>query len=208
MMQHRGWACVVAACLVCAVDSRAQHPSWGANRNTDATAGWASNQKCEMTEAAEIAGLKQGAFKANILLTDSHSAIEKWVLLPAAERSRAGRIREVTPGKKIYVPFVVTDYAFPASERMNLSGHVRLVSPDGRTLFDRPRFSTTIGADPRSPSVIVLNPVMDITFDSDDLPGTYTIRVIITDQVHSACAKAEESLQLTDPEALPALRRK
>jgi len=52
-------------------------------------------------EASEIAGLKEGTFKANSLLTDSHSAIAKWVLLPAAHRSHAGRIREDTPGKKI-----------------------------------------------------------------------------------------------------------
>jgi len=72
----------------------------------------------------------------------------------------------------------------------------RLISPDGKTLFDRPRFLETIGADPRSPSVIVMMPVMNITFDTTDLPGTYTIRVTVTDHVHSAYAEAEEEFQL------------
>jgi len=73
---------------------------------------------------------------------------------------------------------------------------VRFMSPAGKTLFAAAKFSETIGPDPRSPSVIVLNPVMDITFDPDDPPGTYTIRVTIKDNVHSVYAKAEEQFQL------------
>lgn len=129
------------------------------------------------TDASETSGLKEADFKANILITDSHDAIEKWVLTPDADRAGTGRIRQVTTGKKYYLPFVVTGYKWPASERMTLIAHVRLISPDGKTQFEAPAFSRTIAADPRSPSVIVLNPVMDYTLDSSDLPGTYTIRV-------------------------------
>ena len=148
------------------------------------------------SDASEISGLKEADFKANILITDSHDAIEKWVLTPEANRAGIGRIRQVTIGKKYYLPFVVTGYKWPASERMTLIAHVRLISPDGKTQFDAPAFSRTIAADPRSPSVIVLNPVMDYTLDSSDLPGTYTVRVTITDRVHSEYAKAEEQFQL------------
>ena len=148
------------------------------------------------TDASETSGLQEGNFKANILITDSHDAIEKWVLTPAANRAGTGRIRQVTTGKKYYLPFVVTDYDWPASERMTLTAHVRLISPDGKIQYECPTFSRTIFADPRSPSVIVLNPVMDYTFESSDLPGTYTIRVTVTDHVHSAYAKAEEQFQL------------
>ena len=149
----------------------------------------------DAAEAREIAGLKPAPFKANILITDSHSAIEKWVLLPATEKPRAGRIQKVTPGTKIYVSFVVTDYNFPVSESMNLTYHTRFVKPNGKVL-DIPPTSATVGADPRSPSVIVLNPVLDITFDSDDSPGTFTFSVLIIDHVHASYAKAEEHLDL------------
>jgi len=131
-----------------------------------------------------------------MLITYSHDAIEKWVLMPEANRAGAGRIRQVTTGKKYYLPFVVTDYKWPASERMTLTAHVRLISPDGKTQFESPMFSRTIFADPTSPSVIVLTAVLDYTFDSSDSPGTYTIRVTVTDHVHSAYAKAEEQFQL------------
>ena len=40
---------------------------------------------------------------------------------------------------------------------------------------------------------------MDITFDSTDIPGTYTFRLTIVDHVHSTYAKAEEKLELVQP---------
>lgn len=146
-------------------------------------------------QVAGAAGLST-SFQANILITDSKSAIEKWVLLPVANRPGAGRLHQVTPGMKIYLPFVVTNYNFPASENMNLTAHVRISGPDGKTLLDEPRMSGAIKPDPRSPNVIVLNPVIDLTFDASDLPGTYTIRVTIADNVHGTDASAEETFQL------------
>ena len=110
------------------------------------------------TDPTETAGLTEAKFKANILITDSDAATEKWVLMPAAERAAAGHIRQLVPGKKYYLPFVVTDYEYPVSEKMNLTAHVRFISPAGKTLFAAAKWSETIGADPRSPSVIVLNP--------------------------------------------------
>jgi len=143
--------------------------------------------------------LKEATFKANILITDAHAAIEKWVLMPQAGRPTSGRIRQLVPGKKFYLPFVVTGYSWPATERMKLTARVRLISPDGKTQLDAPRISGALGPDPRSPSVIVLNPVMDITFDTNDPPGTYTLQVTVTDHIHFLFAKAEEQFQLIQP---------
>ena len=143
-----------------------------------------------------IGGLKQADFKANILITQSNQETEKWVLMPAADRPGAGRLRQLIPGKKYYLPIVVTDYAFPASEQMYLTAHVRFISPTGKILFGAAKVSGALAPDPRSPSVIVLNPVMDITSDPSDPLGTYTVRVTITDHVHSTYARAEEQFQL------------
>jgi len=103
----------------------------------------------------------------------------------------------VRGGKTFYFPFVVTDYPWPATERMKLTAHVRLISPDGKIKYEAPEISGAIGSDERTPSLIVLNPVMNITFDATDLPGTYAIEVTITDHVHSVYAKAEEQFQLS-----------
>jgi len=156
----------------------------------------AANPPQADAESIELSGLTPANFKANILISESKAETEKWVLMPAADRQGAGRIRQLATGKKYYLPFVVTDYPYPATEKMNLTTHVHFISPAGKTLLAAGKFSENIGADPRSPSVIVLNPVMDVTFDATDLPGTYTLRVTITDHVHSTYAKAEEQFQL------------
>jgi hypothetical protein len=148
------------------------------------------------TDSNETSGLKDGIFKANILIAESHDAIEKWVLTPETGRAGTGRIRQAIVDKKYYLPFVVTEYPWPVSEKMYLTAHVRLISPAGKTVFAAAKFSEALAPDPRSPNVIVLNPVMDLTLDTDDLPGTYTIRVTVTDHVHSTYAKAEEQFQL------------
>jgi hypothetical protein len=155
-------------------------------------------RKMAQTDANEIAGLKEGGFHLDLLLMDSKGSVLKWVSLPPADRPSAGRIRRVTRNQKIYVPFVVTDYPFPVSEKMNLTTHIRLLSPQDKVLLDNPTFSETIGADPRSPHIIVLNPVMDVTFDSSNLFGTYTFRLSVVDHVHSTYAKAEEKIELIE----------
>jgi len=156
-------------------------------------------RRMAQTDATETAGMKEAEFHANILFTDSKTAVEKWVLMPAAEKPNAGRIRQVSPDKKTYVPFVVTDYPYPVSEKMDLTAHIRFISPAGKVLLEKPVFSENVGADPRSPHTVVLNPVMDITFDATDIPGTYTFRLTIVDHVHSTYAKAEEKLELVQP---------
>jgi hypothetical protein len=155
-------------------------------------------RRMAQTDTNEIAGMKEGDFHANILLTGSKDAIEKWVLLPAAERLNAGRIRQVTRDKKTFVPFVVSEYPYPASEKMDLIAHIRFLSPTGKVLLESPKFSEDVGPDPRSPHTIVLNPVMDITFDSHDAPGVYTLRLTITDHIHNTYAKAEEKIELIE----------
>ncbi len=147
-------------------------------------------------DAAELAGLTPASFKANILIVQSKEDAEKWVLMSASDRPGAGRFHQLTREKKYYFPFAVTDYPFPVSERMDLTAHVRVISPTGKIMFGAARFAETIGADPRSPSVIIMNPVMDITFEATDPPGTYIILVTISDHVHSTYSKAEEQFQL------------
>ena len=47
-------------------------------------------------------------------------------------QAKRGTYSAVTRDKKIYVPFVVTDYPFPVSEKMDLNAHIRFLSPPGQ----------------------------------------------------------------------------
>jgi hypothetical protein len=194
-----GFLAIIVVSFVLALSAQDSAPTLGdlARQERERKQNQSANPaQADATDAGELRGLTLANFKANILVNESKAATEKWVLMPAADKQGAGRIRQVMPGKKYFLPFVVTDYPYPITEKMNLTTHVRLISPAGKTMFTAGKFSENIGADPRSPSVIVLNPVMDVTFDPTDLPGTYTIRVTITDHVHSMYAKAEEKFEL------------
>jgi hypothetical protein len=140
--------------------------------------------------------LSEADFKANILITDSHAQIEEWVLLPADSRPGAGRLRQVTAGRKLFVPIVVTDYAWPATERMNLTASIRLISPNGKTMLSTAKVAEAVAPDPLSPRVIVLNPVIDFSFDTTDLKGSYTIQVTVIDHIHLVSSSAEERVEL------------
>ena len=141
-----GLIALLVVSFVLALSAQDSTPSLGdlARQERERKQKLAANSGQTDADASETAGLTEANFKANILITESHAAAEKWVLMPAADRPGAGRIRQVTRGKKYYLPFVVTDYPFPASEKMNLTAHVRFISPAGKTLFASAKWSETI----------------------------------------------------------------
>jgi hypothetical protein len=151
--------------------------------------------KNDQTIPIHTSALSKHVFTANILFMDSKEAIEKWVLSPLLPRPGTGLVRQVKPGMKFYMPFVVTNYRFP-NENMYLSAQLRITDPEGKTIFEAPKVSGAVRRDPRSPHVIVLNPVMDLTFDEADQPGTYMIRVMVFDHAHNVSASTEASIEL------------
>ena len=128
------------------------------------------------------------ALEAHILIVNSRTAIAKWVQAPPGERgSDMGRLRTVSKGTKIYLPIIATGFKPSESGRLNLAAELEIVSPDGKATAVKKCCSASRG-DPRSPGVAVLNPVIDMIFDTDDPPGTYTVRVTVTDSASSATA--------------------
>jgi hypothetical protein len=128
------------------------------------------------------------ALQAHILIVNSRAAIAKWVQTSPGERGGDnGRLRTVAKGTKIYLPIIATGFKSSASGALNLAAELEVVSPDGKATALK-KCCSAIRGDPRSPGVAVLNPVIDMVFDTDDLPGTYTARVTVTDGASSATA--------------------
>ena len=137
------------------------------------------------------------SFTARILITDSHTKIEQWVLSSENERlALSGHQRVVHINEKLYYPFVVTGYTVDSSGRVDLTADFQLISPRGEVCAQTAKIATANRQDPRAPGIIVLEPVLDLTFDEKDQPGTYTIRTIITDHIKSEAVTAEETFRL------------
>ena len=117
-------------------------------------------------------------FTANVLIVKSHDDIASWVLLPSAKRlADTGHARKVTRGVKFYLPVVATFSDSQVGQNIDLRGVIQIVSPMGNTFFATRCFANQV--DPRAPRTIVLEPVLDLTFDNTDPGGDYRIRASI-----------------------------
>jgi hypothetical protein len=119
------------------------------------------------------------SFSANVLIVKSHSDIENWVKLePAKRRGDVGRVRTITKGVKVYLPVVATFSQSQVGQPIALAADLEIVAPGGR-VQKIPGCCFANRVDPRAPTTIVLNPVLDVTFDATDPSGEYRVRARI-----------------------------
>ena len=152
-----------------------------------------SNIPCE-TDSAPSKNEKE-SFSANVLIVKAHSDIENWVKLEPAKRGGRRWSREKR-GKRgeIYLPIVATFSLSQVGQRVALSADMEIVAPDGKV-------QKLVGCclanhvDPRAPTAIVLNPVLDITFDAADPSGEYIVRARIDNGKETAVASEIFRLQ-------------
>jgi len=145
-----------------------------------------SDMPCE-TDSAPSRNEKE-SFSANVLIVKAHSDIENWVKLePAKRQGDVGRVRSVAKGVKFYLPIVATFSRSQVGQRVALSADLEIVAPDGKV-------QKLVGCclanrvDPRAPTAIVLNPVLDIIFDATDPSGEYIVRARIDNGKETAVA--------------------
>ena len=137
------------------------------------------------------AGVPQ-QLQANILIIDSKDALAKWVMNPKG--GDAGRLRSVTVGQKVLLPVIVTGLKMADFGRPGIVADMQFVSPDGKVMFDGRKCCGANRGDPRTPGLVVLNPVLDLTFEPGDPMGTYGIRATVT--YGSLTASASEKFVL------------
>lgn len=136
-------------------------------------------------------------FRAHILITESNADIEHWIKTPSnILKPDSARLRFVRRGQQLIIPAVVTDYTYDAPGKIGLSADFLLVSPSGKTLLDAKKFSGSNNQDTRTPGLIVLNPVLNLTLDSTDPVGLYTVHITVWDGARSVLA--EESFELVE----------
>lgn len=156
---------------------------------------WLSIGVCIAAGESPPVNQPEQIFQVHILISDSHAAIEKWVLTPPSERGGdRERLRSVSKGKTIYLPVIATGYKPSESGRINFTADLEIVSPNGKVTAFKKCCSANRG-DPRTPGLVVLNPVLHIVFDPDDPPGTYTARATVTDGSRTATARESFRVQ-------------
>ena len=150
-----------------------------------------SDRPCEKVENTEP--VSDAGTEANLLITLSHGDIEQWVLASPGERAGKGRLSEVKRNQLLYLPIVVTFDEPQDIERLGLVADIQITRPNG-TVLDLPNCCMTRGMDPRSPTTVVLQPVVEYTLNSSDRNGEYRVRVVMNDGKTTFIA--EETFQL------------
>ena len=139
-------------------------------------------------------------FQAQVLITDSHDAIAKWVESSTGRQAaKSGRLHKLSLGKKYYFPVVVTGIEALPSRGFPYTADLEFVSPKGKVNLLKNCSKADFG-DARTPDLVVLNPVIDVEFDSSDPLGRYTVRATVTNGTHSASSSASFRL-VADSEA-------
>jgi hypothetical protein len=152
-----------------------------------------SDEPCKPIAAPAKRG--SDSFAANVLIVKSHSDIETWVKLePAQRRKDVGRMRTVTREAKIYLPVVATFSRSQEGERVALVADIEILAPDGKAQRIRSCCMAN-RLDPRAPATIVLNPVMDVTFDARDPKGEYKVRATLNNGKETVVAEEAFRLQ-------------
>ena len=131
--------------------------------------------------------------QASILIVDSPDAMSKWVKNPKG--GDTGRARSVTIGQKILFPVVVTGLKTTDFGQPGIVADMQFISPDGKVMFDSKKWG--VGAnrgDPRTPGLVVLVPVIDLTFEPGDPLGTYEVRATVTYGARTASASEKFAL--------------
>ena len=131
--------------------------------------------------------------RASILIVDSHDAIAAWVKEPKGGDS--GRIRIVTVGQKIFVPIIVTGLNTTEFGQAGIVADMQFVLPNGKVVFNGKKCCGANSGDPRTPGLVVLNPVLDMTSEPGDPLGSYELRATVTYGGRSASASEKFVLQ-------------
>ncbi len=72
---------------------------------------------------------------------------------------------------------------------------MQFVSPNGKVIFNGKKCCGANRGDPRTPGLVVLNPVLDLTSEEGDPLGTYEVRATVTYGGRTASASEKFVLQ-------------
>jgi hypothetical protein len=143
-----------------------------------------------MTDPASA--LREGSFDVNLVINDSRTGLSKWLAMTPSERDRALRTRRFRPFEKGYLSVVLTN--FKADDpNIDLTAQLMLIGPDGRSVYEHRDLGKSAWGNPMQ-GYLAIRPSIDFSFDKTDPVGTYTYRVIVSDNVRGEIGRAEQKI--------------
>jgi hypothetical protein len=141
-----------------------------------------------------VAKTAHGPFGVQLLVVEHNADIQAWVLTPENLRKPdSARLRQVHRGHLLLVPIVVTNFTAEPTGAVRISADFQLISPTGTIALAKTLTGGSL-PDARTPGLMVLNPVLNLTSEPTDPLGSYVVRVTVKNGVRTA--QAEERFEL------------
>ena len=109
------------------------------------------------------------------------------------EFDSAKTVREYIIGETAYCAFLVQGFSTNSSGAVDLTADIKFINPQGDVLFEQQNYAKAKTNFPQDQQVISLDTSFDITFDSKDPLGMYTLDATIRDNI----AKTQDAMQTT-----------
>lgn len=138
--------------------------------------------------------LREGSFEVNLVITDSHEGLVKWLAMTPRQREEASSDQKFRVDQKGYLALVLTNFDVDAAN-VDLTARLSLIGPDGRVVYEHRDLGRSAWGNPKQ-GYLAIKPHVDFSFDRTDKPGTYTYRVTISDNARGEVVRAEEKVIL------------
>lgn len=139
--------------------------------------------------------LRQGTFDVNLVITESRKGMSRWLAMTPKERERSVRATRFHPMQKGYLSVVLTNFRGDETN-LDLTAQLFLIGPDGKTIYEHRDLGKSAWGNPMQ-GYLAIRPDVDFTFEKDDPAGTYTYRVIVSDNIRGEVGRAEKKIIFT-----------
>jgi hypothetical protein len=164
-----------------------------------------------LASLASLAPARAQDLQVKVMAVDSLEDFQAWMQQKPPPQGVYKTLREVTSGRKVHFPIVVTGFHPPERGVLRVVADIEYVGPDGKSLAMMKQccgFTVTDRPDVRW---AVLGPTPNLELDAGDKLGTYTIRATVSDGTRSVAASSEITLVstagATKPQSPPAAPR-
>lgn len=187
----------VAALAVLGGAGRAVEGESGAAPRVRKTKGLAEHEAVE-PPAMVAAEPTRAPTQAHVVLTDTPGSFAGWARARPEERARnRGLVRELKAGNALTYSVWVEGYRAPESRHVDLTADIVVLDPKGNIFFERVSSAQRKGTSGEPVVHVFLYPSRTLSLGPTDLPGTYTVKATVWDQIRGVAHRAEAKFDVT-----------
>ena len=138
----------------------------------------------------------QGQLSIEIVVSPTKDFIREWSALPATKAIHVSRVRTVSRDQTVYVAFLISGFSADEKQAYNFSVSYRLLRADGSVVAEEKDYAAGNRQMPKRPAFVMANPALDLTLDSTDRYGKYTLEATVEDKAAGKSSTAAYKFDL------------